>query len=385
MPECLNRVSLGTSNQAGGRTQGFRSVYALVTMPDFLLYGAYGYTGRLIAAAAKDYQLTPLLAGRDAARLQPLAAEFGYDYLDFDLEDSVSLDAALAKVPLVLHAAGPFAITAEPMLEACLRTGTHYLDITGEIEVFARAARLDERAREAGIMLMSGVGFDVVPTDCLAAFLKEQLPDATDLKLAFAWNKGGLSHGTAKTMLRGLGRSGAVRRDGKIIPVPPAYKVAKFPFTADRTMKAVTIPWGDVFTAYHTTGIPNIETYYAVPSKQIRAMKWSRYLGWLFQAGPVQNFLRKRIEARPAGPNAEQRGRAETYVYGEVSNENGERVAARLRTPEGYTLTYRTALEIARRVVGGAAPAGYHTPAGVFGGDFVLGFAGVTRELVQLP
>ena len=352
-------------------------------MPDFLLYGAYGYTGRLITAAAKEYQLTPLLAGRDADRLRPLAAEHGYDYLAFDLEDSRSLDAALDKVPVVLHAAGPFAVTAKPMLEACLRTKTHYLDITGEIEVFARAARLDEKARKAGVLLMSGVGFDVVPTDCLAAFLKDQLPEATSLKLAFAWNKGGISHGTAKTMIRGLGRSGAVRREGKIVPVSPAYKVAEFPFTAERSLNAVTIPWGDVFTAYHTTGIPNIETYYAVPKKQIRMMKWSRYLGRLFQAGPVQDFLRKRIEARPAGPNAAQRERAETYVYGEVSDASGRKVAARLRTPEGYTLTYRTALEITRRVIGGEAPAGYHTPAEVFGGDFILEFEGVTREVID--
>ena len=349
----------------------------------FLLYGAYGYTGRLITEAAAKAGLSPTLAGRNAPKLRALAEEYGFPHIAFDLEDAAALDTALANFPVVLHAAGPFAVTAEPMLEACLRTGTHYLDITGEIEVFAAAAARNDRAWEKGIMLMPGVGFDVVPTDCMAAYLQEQLPEATHLKLAFAWNKGGISQGTAKTAVRGLGEPGAVRRNGKIVPVPPAHKVAEFPFTAEKSKQAVTIPWGDVFTAYHTTGIPNIETYFAAPPGQIKMMKRSRYLGWLLRRSFVRNFLTKRIEAGAPGPNEERRSAGEAYVYGEVNDAAGKRIAARLRTPEGYTLTAITALMIVQRVLAGDLEAGYRTPALAYGADLILEVEGTQRELID--
>ena len=346
-------------------------------MAKFLLYGAYGYTGTLIAEQAREYQLEPILAGRNTQKLSALAERLGYEYRAFDLRETVKLDAALSEVEVVLHAAGPFAHTAAPMHAACIRTGTHYLDITGEIPAFARAQVQGEAAGEAGIMLLPGVGFDVVPTDCLALHLKEELPDATHLQLAFAWRGGMLSHGTAKTMLEGLGLPGAVRQDSQITPVEPAYKTETFPFAEDKSLKAVTILWGDVFTAYYTTGIPNIETYMAAPPTQIRTMKASRYLGFLLRSRTLKSFLRRRIEARPAGPDAARRGRAETFVYGRVRNAAGNTYAARLRTPEGYKLTAMTALEITRRVLNGEVQPGFRTPAELFGADFVLGFAGV--------
>ena len=350
--------------------------------PDFLLYGAYGYTGRLIVAAAVAGGLRPLLAGRRPEPLAELADEHGLDYRAFALDDAAALDAALSGVPLVLHAAGPFVRTAGPMINACLRTGTHYLDITGEIAAFELAHGHDAAARAAQIMLMPGVGFDVVPTDCMAAFLHQSLPGATDLKLAFAWRKGGISHGTATTMLEGLGRPGAVRRGGTIVPVPPAYDVAEFPFTAERSRRAVTIPWGDVFTAYHTTGIPNVVTYFAAPPAQIRMMRWSRYLGPLLRLPLLKRFLQRRIDAAPAGPSAAQRAAAEAYVYGEVTDAAGRRAAARLRTPEGYDLTVATALRIVRRVRSGDWRPGYQTPAGAYGPDLILEIDGVRRELI---
>ena len=138
---------------------------------DFLLYGSYGYTGRLIADRALEQGLRPLLAGRDVAALAAQAAELGLEFRAFSLDDTAALDAAVRAVPVVLHAAGPFAHTAAPMAQACIRAGVHYLDITGEIAVFEAMAALDGAARASGVMLMPGAGFDVVPTDCLAAHL----------------------------------------------------------------------------------------------------------------------------------------------------------------------------------------------------------------------
>ncbi|MEL6357492.1 MAG: saccharopine dehydrogenase NADP-binding domain-containing protein [Bacteroidota bacterium] len=349
-------------------------------MADFILYGAYGYTGRLITKYCKEYGLTPLLSGRNNDKLAALANEFGFPYQAVSLSDTEALKDLLHDAHVVMHAAGPFIHTAKAMLDVCLSTGTHYLDITGEIAVFSRAAKRDLAAHQANIMLMPGTGFDVVPTDCMAAYLKGKLPDATHLKLAFAWKGGGISHGTAKTMLLGLGRPGAIRKEGKIIPVPPAYKTEIFPFTGEKGMQAVTIPWGDIFTAYHTTGIPNIETYFAAPLRQQKTMKWSRYLGPILRTSFVQNYLRKKIEARPAGPSDDRREKARAYVYGEVSNAKGEKRAARLDTIEGYTLTARTALMITKRVIEGDWKKGYHTPAGLYGADLVMELADTRRE-----
>ena len=349
-------------------------------MPDLLLYGAYGYTGRLITRLCTERGLTPLLSGRNAEKLEAMHREFGLPYRAVDLRDRAELHALLQDQKVVLHAAGPFIDTAKPMMEACLATGTHYLDITGEIPVFAMGAKRSAEATKAGVMLMSGVGFDVVPTDCMAAYLKEKMPEATELVLAFAWKGGMLSHGTAKTMLGGLGTGGAIREYGKIKPVKAAYDTRTFPFTEEVPLRAVTIPWGDVFTAYFTTGIPNIKTYFAVPPSQIKQMERSNWLGPLLRLGPVKNYLRRKIEARPAGPDDAQREKAETYIYGEVKDVSGRTVAARLRTPEGYTLTAITALMIVQRVLAGEVEAGYRTPAGLYGADLIMEVEGVTRE-----
>lgn len=348
-------------------------------MSDFLLYGAYGYTGRLITRTAAEYGLRPLLSGRNADKLAAMHHEFGYDYRAVDLNNRTELHALLRDVPVVLHAAGPFEATARPMMEACIETGTHYLDITGEIPVFATGAKLGPAAERAGVMLLPGVGFDVVPTDCLAAYLKDRMPEATELTLAFAWRGGRVSRGTAKTMLGGLGSGGAIREHGKITPVKAAYDVREFPFTAGLPLKAVTIPWGDVFTAYFTTGIPNIKTYFAVPPAQLKTMRRSNLLAPLLRLRPVKSFLRRKIESRPAGPDDAERESAEALVYGEVRDVSGRTVAARLRTPEGYTLTAHSSLHIVRKVLGGEVKTGYQTPAGVYGADLVLELDGVTR------
>lgn len=349
-------------------------------MHDFILYGAYGYTGKLITRFAAEYGIKPLLSGRNEAKLQELSQESGYPYEVVDLKDKAALDRLLSKSDVMLHAAGPFIKTAKPMIEACLAAKTHYLDITGEIQVFAMSKRYDDAAKHSNVMLMSGVGFDVVPTDCMAAYLKSQLPDADQLKLAFAWKGGGVSHGTAKTMLMGMGYPGAVRRQGKVTPVKSAYKTANFPFTADKSLQAVTIPWGDVFTAFHTTGIPNIETYFAAPLQQQRFMKWSNYLGPILRLPRVKRHFAKKIEARPAGPSDRKRESARAYVYGEVTNPSGERKAARIDTIEGYTLTAHTALMITKRVLNGDWKSGYHTPAGHYGQDLIMEIPTTTRE-----
>jgi short subunit dehydrogenase-like uncharacterized protein len=345
----------------------------------FLLYGATGYTGRLIAELAVARGHRPVLAGRTEATLAPLAARLGLDYRRVGLESPGALDQALGGVPAVLHAAGPFARTARPMVEACLRTGTHYLDITGEIAVFEALAARDREARASGVTVLPGVGFDVVPTDCLALHVRQRLPTATRLRIAIR-ALSSASHGTAQTAMQNAGEGGAERRDGRIVRVPAAHDQIEVEFSDGKVRTCTAIPWGDVSTAYHTTGIPNVTTYAALPPGAVRAMKASRFLGPVLRAEPVQGLLRRLVSARVTGPSAEDRARGRSFVWAEATDAEGRRAVSRWSGPEGYALTADTALRAALRATSGDAAPGFQTPALAFGADFALEPEGTARE-----
>lgn len=342
----------------------------------FLIYGANGYTGELITRFAVERGLKPIIAGRNEKAIRELAEKHGLEYRVFSLDDRDKLDAALQEVEMVLHCAGPFSITSRPMVEACLRNKKHYTDITGEISVFESCARLDEKAKAAGIMILPGVGFDVVPSDCLARHLKDRLPSATHLTLAW-YGMGRMSHGTQATMTMNVGRGGAIRKDGKITPVPAAWKTREIDF-GEVTKTGVTIPWGDVATAYYSTGIPNIEVFTVVPISAIKTMKMSRYLGWLLATGPAQRYLQSKIP--PGGPSDEERAKGKTLLWGEAQDADGNRVESRMQAPEGYTVTAIAALNIAAKITSGNFTPGYQTPAKAYGADLILEIDGVTRQ-----
>ena len=341
----------------------------------FLIYGANGYTGELITRYAVEREMKPILAGRNAIAVESLAKKHHLEYRVFSLDEGYRIDGALQNVDAVLHCAGPFSLTSRPMVDACLRTGKHYTDITGEIAVFESIARLGQQAQDAGIMIMPGVGFDVVPTDCLARHLKDRLPTATHLTLAF-YGVGRLSHGTQATMTMNVGQGGAIRKDGKITRVPAAWKTREIDFGEVKRL-GVTIPWGDVATAYYSTGIPNIEVYTVVPPKQLKLIKLSRYLGWLLATKPAQDYLQKQIPA--GGPSDEERAKGKTLLWGQAEDANGNRVESHMTAPEGYTTTALTALNIMQKILDGNFTPGFQTPAKAYGADLILEIDGVTR------
>jgi len=340
----------------------------------WLLYGANGYTGRLIARLAARRGLAPILAGRSAKRIEPLAAELGLDWRVAALEDPTALRRALGDLRAVVHAAGPFADTAAPMIDACLATGTHYLDITGEIEVFERIFARRAEAADAGVALVPGVGFDVVPTDCLASLLAGRLPEARELALAFH-GIGSTSRGTTRTIVRNLPRRGAIRSEGRIVQVAAAWKTREVPF-ADATRSAVTIPWGDVSTAYWSTGIPNVTVYAALPPRRVRWLRRADRLRGLLGRGSVQRLLLAWVDRRVAGPDEEQRARGRCQLWGEVRDDAGRSASERLTTPEGYALTADAAVCAVRRVLAGVPP-GAWTPSRAFGVGFLGELDGV--------
>ena len=345
--------------------------------PRLLIYGANGYTGELVAEEAVRRGMRPILAGRNAEAVGALADRLGLESRVFGLDDPAAAAAGLEGVAAVLHCAGPFILTSKPMIAACLAAGAHYLDITGEIGVFESVQRRGDEARQAGIALIPGVGFDVVPTDCLAARLAAALPDATHLTLAFTSEGGSTSRGTLKTMVESLPYAGAVRKDGRIVPVPMAMDARKFDFTCGSRW-AMTIPWGDVSTAFHTTGIPNIRVYSGAPPSAIKRMRRMRPFLPLAGLKPVKRTIQWWIGRTVTGPDEEVRKSARVCLWGEVRNEAGETRRATMETPEGYAFTAMASVECADRVLAGAVAPGAWTPARAFGPDLVFELEGVT-------
>ncbi len=346
----------------------------------FLLYGANGYTGVLIAKLAASYNLLPILAGRTEANIKPLADELQLPYRIAELNDAKQLEKILSEVKIVLHCAGPFSATAKQMMEACLKTGVHYLDINGDISVFELLKKYDAAAKEKNIMVMPGVGFDVVPTDCIALQLKNKMPDATQLKLAFASLGGGLSHGTATTMAAKIGEGGAVRENGKIIRKPLGQKGMWIDFI-EKKLFVMSIPWGDISTAHFTTGIPNIETYTGIAPKVYRLLKLQWAFNWLLRTSFVRNIIKKKINAKPSGPSDEQRKNSKSFVWGEVSNATGSSIKTCISCLDGYTLTAHSSLLIIQKIFAGNFKTGYQTPAAAYGEGLVMEIPGTKKML----
>ncbi|MGD7044383.1 saccharopine dehydrogenase family protein [Jeotgalibacillus proteolyticus] len=338
----------------------------------WMIYGASGYTGELIARLAVKNGHTPILAGRRRETFHALAEELNLETRVFSLDDPKLIKEHLTGIDLVLHCAGPFQSTSAPMIEGCLLSATHYLDITGEVEVFehTHAIKQSQRAAKAGVILCSGVGFDVIPTDCTALKLKELLPDATQLSLGFD-SDSGISPGTVKTMIRGLSSGSLERKDTEIQAFPLGKKKRTIEFGRGKKT-AIAIPWGDVSTAYHTTGIPSITTWIPMPSSNIRAARIMSFFGPFLGTRPVQNGLLHLVDKRVSGPDENSRDTSPAYIWGEARNDSGEQYTVRIQTPNVYSLTASGALEVASRILGQANPAGgSFTPAGLFGSKLI--------------
>jgi short subunit dehydrogenase-like uncharacterized protein len=346
--------------------------------PAWVLYGANGYTGELAAREAVRRGLAPVLAGRNAPAVEALARELGLPCRIFDLGDPAAVRSGIQGAAAVLHCAGPFVRTAAPLADACLAERAHYLDITGEIAVFEAllSGPRGSQARAAGIALLPGVGFDVVPSDCLAARLAAALPDATHLALAFTGDGGGWSRGTLKTAIESFPHAGAVRRDGRITPVPLAAKSRQLEM-GGRRRNVVTIPWGDIATAWRSTGIPNIEVYTGMPPAVARRLRRMTPFLPVLGLGPVKRWLQRRVDRRAPGPDAQARATARTYLWGEVRNAAGRTVTATLETPEAYAFTAVSAVACVEKVLAGEVPPGSWTPSQAFGADFVDSLPGV--------
>ncbi len=351
--------------------------------PRAMIYGANGYTGRLIARRAVERGLKPLLAGRNYEAVAALGAELDCPVVAFGLHQPSQIAERLQGISAVLHCAGPFSQTARQMMDGCLAAGADYLDVTGEIDVIEWGAARGQRAKQAGVALIPAVGFDVVPSDCLAAMLAERLPGAKTLQLAFHAT-GGYSPGTLKTMLESLPSGGRARIEGEIRHVPTAWKMMEVPFHPGKRF-AMTIPWGDVASAYYSTGIPNIEVYTTMSRRQIARLRRLRFLFPLLAWGAFQRFARWRIERTVKGPSEADRAAGRSSLWGRVGDDRGKTASATLDTLSGYPLTALTAVAALERVLAGEVPKGFSTPSQAFGRQFILEFPETEMHWEEAP
>lgn len=336
-----------------------------------IVYGSYGYTGKLIIDELKQKTFDVILSGRSREALQKQSEETGFPYEVVDISDTSALKNLLQKATLVLHCGGPFRFTAKQMADACIETKTHYTDITGEWQVFELLAGYDEAAKQAGIQIMPGTGFDVVPSDCLAVHLKNRLPSATHLQLAFAMVPGGMSRGTKKSMTESLGFGGIMRKDNELVPFTLGKDVLELDF-GKFTTKTTRIQWGDISTAWRSTGIPNIEVFAGADEKAISNLKLSNYLGWLLRKRWLKDFILGQIDKGKSGPSQHDLHKGKCYLRGTVWDAEGNIRTSLFNGPNAYLLTAKTAVLIAEKVMTGKFDAGYKTPAMQYGADLIL-------------
>lgn len=349
----------------------------------FLLYGANGYTGELIARYAASFGLQPILAGRNKRALAQLGAELKLPFKVFSLDDKVAMQQALQEVTVVVNAAGPYDFTAKQLVEACIAEGRHYLDLNGDAIIYDMIRTYDKAAKDSGVMLLPGAGYDVVPTDCLALWLKQQMPDAQSLKIAFAILNSALSRGTAINTVLKLGLPGLVRIDGKLVeePVGKRGMYVQFP-GLQKKLFTMSLPWGDLSTAYVSTGIPNIETYINMNKATWYFLKGQGAYNWLLKTQLVRGIANAIVKRQSPGPDQVTRDKTNTLIWAQVSNAKGATLTANMVVPEAYTLTALTALLITKKVLNKDFKAGYQTPATAYGSDLIMEIQGVKREIV---
>jgi short subunit dehydrogenase-like uncharacterized protein len=351
-----------------------------------MIYGATGFTGALIAEEAVVRGHRPTLAGRDAGKLRRLAERLGLEYAVLPLNDAARLRRALERVYLVLHCAGPFTMTADPMRRACLDTKTHYLDITGEIEVFEGTFALDSEAQAADIVMISGVGFDVLPTDSMCKYVADKLPGADLLEMAISTAAFGQpSAGTTGSMIEIMKMGGQARRGGELkqMALGTGAREVQFPFGKRWTMP---IPWGDLATAYRSTGVRNIITYMRYRPDQIRLVRWFSPLAKaLFQFKPARRLVQAVINRTLHGPSEYAREHGKSVVWACASCYDGQSAEAWLETGEAYEFTKIATVSCVEAVLGEEfTKRGALSPSQAFGADFVLGMPGV-RRIDSLP
>ena len=349
----------------------------------WMIYGANGYSGKLVAQLAVNKGYKPILAGRNESAIIKMANDFGLDSRVFGLENENSLAEELKDINLVLNCAGPFVETAEPFVKACLKHGVHYLDLSGELEVFEYCYSHGDEAKEKGILICPGVAFDVVPTEAIAAKLKAAMPDATTLKLGFDGDMS-LSPGSSITLLKGIGNPNLslfMVRENNILEKAqkPKFENLAYEYGGKRH-KSMTLTWADLNAAHYSTDIPNIYVFIKATLTNRLSFAYMQLVSGVFKSKLIQAISQRFIKVLIKGPTLKDLENNRMLVFGEISNIEGQTKRLYLNVSHGYKFTSQSALAFVDYCLNNNVSPGYCTPSQLTGPDFVLGFTGSRYE-----
>jgi len=315
---------------------------------ELLIYGASGYTGKIIAARAKELNIDFEIAGREPDKTRKLAEELAVDYHIFDVDTEYAWKKALEDKQALINAAGPFQFTAEHAMKACLKAGVHYLDISAELDTYRLAQSLDGEAREAGIQLISGAGL-FVSYDALVVHLSKLVAEPEYLKVGFR-HYGGFSRGSVLSSKNIADLGILIRRNGEIIDNPdPQSKVFLF---GQEEVECMPTPLGGIILSYKSTGIPNIEEFFSLK----------------LPATELQDLT---VENLPDGPTKEERTAGRNGISAELTGKDGKVVKAYVDAPSGYDLTPLSVVAVAHRILNGDFKVGYQSPGSAYGEDIL--------------
>ena len=345
--------------------------------PQVLVYGATGYTAQLILQELRALRIPFIVAGRNAARVREVGSAWDAPVRVFGLEEPERVEQGLRGARILLNSAGPFGTTTAPLVRACLTEGVHYLDVSGEVAPLDLASRLDAAARARGIMLLPAVGFDVVPSDCLAVHLARRLPDADELTLSIEGSNL-MSRGSALTFAEHAGVPVLARRAGKLSPMLYRTQMRWTNF-GDGARPTIATSWGDLVTAYHSTRIPNIEVYFEATPPRVLTIGGNQLFGTGMRP-LLRPWFRFLAGMMPEGPAPDVRERHSARIVGEA-RKGERRVRSLLITREAYSFTGISAAAVVREVLDGAAAPGFQTPGALFGPDFPLSLGAERHEL----
>lgn len=331
-----------------------------------LIYGALGYTGNLFVTRALDKEL-PMVLGARKEKVREIAEAIGSEYRIFEIKNTADILPFLSDVFLVVNFANIQFSLNKALIEACIQSGTHYIDLGSEYYDISEVHKYHEASIASGSMLMPGYGFNLVPTDIAADIAHQFLPDANELIFGFA-AIGESSRGTVKSVLRDATRKGFFRKDGKLQAIAPA--VEEIQFAADgRQYTLVNNPlMGEVITAWEGTKIPSIKTYSYFPWILVQFMKGR--LNWL------RKFLLKYAGLFfPAGPTEKQLRSGYSYSWVEAKNAD-KKVLITIKGPEAYLFTVQIIQQLIRQLVKGKVSSGFIRPA-FFGRELIESVEGV--------
>ncbi len=341
----------------------------------WMIYGAYGFTGSLLAKIAADKGFKPVLAGRDALKTKRLALSLGLDFKVFSLDEDSIIEKNLKDIDLLYNLAGPYCKTAPTMVEACLRTKTHYMDLTGDIEIYDFLYSLDKVAIENEILIMPGVGFNVIATECVAAHTVQKLSTCDHLDIVMA-TQAKPSKGTFKQMIALLPRGGyeIENHELKRRNIGKSDIKIKYP---DKRRTPFSIPIGELIACHKSLNIANIRVHYAMSSSWVRMTETmidiiAKFSGKNYGKKVLSNFASNYIK----GPDETSMLHDKAYVYAKASSDLGVYAETMIKTPEPYYFTALITLKVIQKVLDGEYK-GALTPVEAFGSSIIFEVEGV--------